>query len=120
MTTQNTLLLDTRAWDLVLDAADNIAMARPPYAVAQDVASALRLFLAECWYNIDKGIPYFSEILGHAPPVVVFQEYMVRAALTVPGVISAECSISGIELRTVTGQVTFHTDDGQTGTVSLT
>ena len=36
----NTLYLDPQSWDLVLDAAGNIAMAKGPYAKAQDVASA--------------------------------------------------------------------------------
>ena len=45
MTTYSTLLLDQTEWDLVLDASGNIALASPPYALAQDVASAVRTFL---------------------------------------------------------------------------
>jgi hypothetical protein len=115
----NTLLLDTDAWDLVLDAGGNIALAEPPYARAQDVASAIRLFLGECWFDTTRGIPYFSEILGHAPPVTIFEEYMVRAALTVPGVASAECTITSADNRTVVGSVTFTSDDGITSTVGI-
>lgn len=115
----NTLLLDTVAWDLVLDAAGNIALARPPYATAQDVASALRLFLGECWYDDTRGIPYFEEILGHTPPLTVFQEYMVRAALTVPGVVAAQCEVTGVENRTISGQVTFTMSDGTSGSVAI-
>lgn len=113
------LLLDTVAWDLVLNAAGNIAVAAAPYSRAQDVACAIRLFLGECWYDTSRGVPYFSEILGHAPPPTVFEEYMVRAALTVPGVKSAVCTISAIEGRKVTGDVTFTSDDGITETVSI-
>lgn len=116
----NTLLLDVTQWDLVLNAAGNIAMASDPYAKAQDVASALRTFLGEVWYDILLGVPYFEEILGQTPPVTYFQEQMVQAALTVPGVAKAECTIQGFQDRTVTGQVLFTTDDGQTGQVSLT
>lgn len=115
----NTLLLDISGWDLLTDAAGNIAMATAPYAVAQDVASAQRLFEAELWYNEDAGVPYFTEILGHAPPVAFFQELMVRAALTVPTVVSAECIIEAFEGRTVTGQTTFRTSNGRQGTVRL-
>lgn len=114
-----TLLLDVAGWDLLTDASRNIAAASAPYQFAQDVASALRTFLGEAWYDTSLGIPYFSEILGHTPPVTVFQELMVRAAKTVPGVVSAECTIEAFEDRRVTGQVTFTTDDGQTGVVSL-
>lgn len=114
-----TLLLDNTGWDLLTDAANNIALASEPYAVAQDVASALKLFLGELWYNDSKGVPYFEEILGHTPPVTFFQELMVKAAMTVPGVTSAECTIESFENRTVTGQVVFRTTTGQVGTVNL-
>lgn len=114
-----TLLLDVTGWDLLTDAAGNIALAAEPYAFAQDVASALRLFLGELWYDVLKGVPYFTQILGMTPPVTVFQELMVQAALTVPGVVSAECTIEAFEQRTVTGQVTFRTSNGLSGTVNL-
>lgn len=114
-----TLLLDVAGWDLLTDAARNIAAASAPYQLAQDVASALRTFLGEVWYDTSLGIPYFSEILGHTPPVTFFQELMVQAALTVPGVASAECTIEAFEDRRVTGQVAFKTDDGQIGAVAL-
>lgn len=114
-----TLLLDLTGWDVLLDAAGNLAIAQAPYQRAQDVASALRTFLAEVWYDVSVGIPYFQQILGHTPPLTVFQEMMIAAAMTVPGVVSAECTIEAFEDRRVTGQVTFTTDDGQTQTVAL-
>jgi hypothetical protein len=116
---QNSLLLVVDAWDLCLDAAGNIAMAAPPYARAQSVANALRLFASELWYNTAAGVPYFEEILGHAPPASVFEQYMVKAAMTVPGVVSAQCTIQGINGRVLTGQVTFTGDDGVEDSVSL-
>lgn len=115
----NTLLLVNNAWDVCLDAGGNIAMAAIPYARAQDVASALRLFAAELWYDTSKGIPYFEEILGRAPPASTFEQYMVRAALTVPGVVSAQCTIDSVEARRLVGQVTFTSVDGTTDTVQL-
>lgn len=114
-----TLLLDTDQWDLVLDAAGNIALASEPYAFAQDVASAIRLFAGEALYDTGRGVPYFDTILGQAPPVVVFQEAMKRAALTVPGVVSATCTITQVADRQVTGQVTFRDVNGQVGTVTV-
>lgn len=116
---QNSLLLVVDAWDLCLDAAGNIAMATTPYSRAQSVANALRLFKAELWYNTAAGVPYFEEILGHAPPASVFEQYMVQAAMTVPGVVNAQCSIISINGRELTGQVTFTGDDGVDGSVSL-
>lgn len=117
----DTLLLSVDLWDLVADAAGNIAVATGPYALAQDVASAIRLFQGELWYDNSQGIPYFSTVLGKNPPISVFQQYMVRAALTVPGVVSATCVIESfnISTRVVTGQVQFTDSSGNTGSVSL-
>lgn len=120
MSGSDTLLLVTDAWDLCLDARGNVALASPPYARAQDVASAIRLFRGELWFDTRPGVPYFESILGHAPPVSFFEAEMVRAALTVPGVSSARCTIEGVDGRTITGQVTFTATDGTTQTVSLT
>jgi hypothetical protein len=115
-----TLLLDTVVWDLVLDANGNIAVAQEPYQLAQDVASAIRLFAGELWYDISKGVPYFATILGQAPPVQLFKQYMIDAALSVPGVVSADCVISSFQGRTVTGAVTFTDSSGNTQTVPIT
>lgn len=114
-----TLLLDNTLWDLCRDASGNIAVASAPYQRAQDVASAIKLFLGELWYNSTEGVPYFQQILGRAPPIQLFKDYMVQAALTVPGVASADCVIESFEGRTVKGAVTFTADDGTTGTVAI-
>jgi hypothetical protein len=103
----DTLLLDTLEWDLVLDSAGNIAKAAPPYALAQDVASAVRLFKGELFYNTPAGIPYFSEILGQLPPISLTTGWIERQAMTVPGVFNAQCTIASFANRTITGQVQF-------------
>lgn len=115
----DTLLLAVDTWDLVIDSSRNIALAKAPYALAQDVASAIRTFLAEVWYDTTLGVPYFSQILGDTPPAAVFQEYMIQAALTVPGVVSAVCVLESFTDRTITGQVQFKDTNGSTGTVSF-
>ncbi len=117
----DTLLLETDVWDLCLDAARNIALASAPYAVAQDVASACRLFLGELWYNTTQGVPYLQQILGKTPPITVLQEYLVQAAVTVPTVLKATCVVTSFDrtTRTVQGQVQFTTTTGQTGSISL-
>lgn len=112
MTRFSTLLLDQSAWDLVLDSAGNIALAAPEYALAQDVASAVRLFLGELWYAVEKGIPYFEDILGHLPPPSLLTGYIEKAALTVPGVVSAQCIIETFQGREVTGQIQFIDETG--------
>jgi hypothetical protein len=116
---QNTLLLAVDTWDLCLDAAGNIAMATPPYALAQDVASAIRTFLGECYYDDTIGVPYQAQILGHQPPLNMLEGLIVQAALTVPGVVSAKCTVTSVANRKVTGQVTFIDDRGTPGAVHL-
>lgn len=117
----DTLLLDTVLWDYVTDAAGNWAVATEPYALAQDVSSAIRLFLGELWYDDSQGIPYKQQILGKSPTLAVFQEYMVRAALTVPNVVSAVCVVQSFDFATrhVSGQVQFVDVNGNNQAISL-
>lgn len=101
----NTLLLDPDAWDLTLDAQGNIALATNPYALAQNAASAIRLFLGEYWYDTTLGIPYFQQILGYFPPIELMRSYFVDAALTVPDVTAAQVFFTSFSEREVSGQV---------------
>lgn len=101
----DTLLLDQVFWDLVLDSNGNIAVASDPYAMGQDAASAIRLFLGELWFDTALGVPYFTELLGKNPPLAIIKARMIQAALSVPGVVSAQVFITAITDRTVHGQV---------------
>lgn len=117
----STLLLDVGTWDLCLDAYGNIAVAAPPYALAQDVASACRTVLAEVYYDTSLGVDYFGLIFGLTPPASVFQEQFVAAARTIAGVVSATCSIESYDAtsRLATGQVLFTDINHQVQTVGL-
>lgn len=114
-----TLLLDTAAWDLVLDAAGNIAVATEPYSHAQDAASAIKLFQGELFYDLNQGIPYFQQILGKFPPLSLVKARMVAAALTVPGVVSAKCFITKFDQRKISGQVQVTDAKGNTSAASF-
>lgn len=114
------LLLDIRTWDLIADAKGNIAVASDPYAKAQDVASACKLFAAELWFDVSKGVPYFDQVLGHAPPRGLMQALIEQAAMTVPGVVTARCTIEQVANRRVTGTVRFTDDVGRKNQVELT
>ncbi len=83
-----TLLLDQTAWDLVLDANNNVALAGYPYSVAQDVATACRTFLGDCYFDQTIGLPY-PQMLGQLPPLAFVRAQLVNAALTVPTVVKA-------------------------------
>lgn len=116
-----TLLLDTNTWDLCLDSGRNIAVAQAPYQLAQDVASAIKTFLGEVWYDNTLGVDYFGQVLGHTPPLSVLQALLVKAAISVTGVVSAQVVINSFSrtTRTVAGQVLFTDSSGKTGTVSF-
>lgn len=116
----NTLLLDRTRWDLVLDASGDIAMARNPYSIAQDVASAARLFAGELWYDTAKGVPYFEQILGKQPPLQLVKARIAAAAKTVPEVVRAVVYIDAIENRQLSGQIQIVDARNVTSVVSLT
>jgi hypothetical protein len=102
---QTTLLLDQTAWDLVLDASGNIALASAPYALAQDAASGCRTFQGECWYDTTIGIPYLTEIMGQAPSIPLMKGWFTTMANRVPGIISSAAYIISIINRKVSGQI---------------
>jgi hypothetical protein len=117
--TQKTLLLDQSAWDLVLDANGNIAVAGAPYSVAQDVASAVRTFLGECWYDTTQGLPYWQQILGKYPPLSFVKQKIIDTALTVPNVVKAEVFFTRFSGRTLTGQIQIIDTDGVSSNVAF-
>jgi hypothetical protein len=108
-----TLLLDQTAWDLVLDAQGNIAVAAEPYALAQDAASEIRTFEGEVYYDQARGVPYFGQILGKFPPAQLMKAVFVKAAMSVPGVKSANCFLAAVRGRVVTGQVQITSTGGE-------
>lgn len=117
--TQNTLMLDAASWDIALDGNGNLIIATPPYSTAQDVASAVRTFLGEVFFDQSLGVPYSQQILGQVAPLSVLQAGIEAAALSVPGVLTAIAIIQTYENRQVTGQVEFTTTDGDSAVVGI-
>ena len=109
-----TLLLNPTTWDLVIDASGNIAVADGPYALAQDAASAIKLFLSELWFDTTQGVPYFEQILGRPPNISLLKAKLSTAAKTVPGVVSAVVFITAFTDRGVRGQVQVTSSTGVT------
>src|ERR1700722_14664811 len=112
----STLLLDTVAWDLVLDAAGNIAGASEPYSLSQDAASAIMTYQGESFWDTTLGVPYLTQIFGHSPTIEQLKSLFIAAALTVPDVVSAKCFISLAGNRGVSGQT--QVTSASTGVVS--
>lgn len=109
----STLLLDRSAWDLVLDASGNIALAGEPYATAQDVASAVRTFIGECWYDTFQGMPYWDRVLGQLPSLTYLKSELVRVALTVPNVAEAKAVVISFDGRVLSGQIQITDNSGR-------
>lgn len=114
-----TLLLTQDIWDVCLDANGNWAVASDPYSEAQDVASAIRTFLGEVWYDTTQGLPYFSEILGQLPSLQFIRSQVEAAALTVPGIQKAQCTILTFVGRVMTGSVEVIDSTGVANNVSF-
>lgn len=108
----NTLLLNPKTWDLLIDSSRNITVAAEPYALAQDAASAIKLFRTEDYYDTTRGVPYWQQILGHWPTVSIMKSYFNSAAMTVPGVVASQCFIESIKDRRPKGQVQVTNKDG--------
>ncbi len=116
----NTLLLDVETWDLSLDSAGNIALASPPYAVAQDVASSCRTWQGELWYDTTPGVN-FESLLWNMPGASAVQQAFNQQALTVSSVATAATTITEFAGSTgaLTGQIEFTTSTGANLTVSF-
>ena len=103
----STLLLDQSAWDLVVDAAGNLALAGDPYARAQDVCSAARLYKGESYYDPTRGVPYHEKILGKALNYDIINTQFNIAAKSVKGVTDAKAKITGFTNRGASGILYF-------------
>lgn len=115
----DSLLLDRTRWDLVLDANRNIAVASVPYSTAQDVACMVRTFLGEVYYDTQKGLPYFQEILGTGVPLQFIKSSITAEALKQPRVRNPACYVSSLTDRHLEGQIIFTEADGTIQTVEF-
>lgn len=119
MSIGHTLALDLDRWDVTLDPGGNIATATGSYAIAQNVANAVRLFTNDAWYDPDRGIPHFLVDLGRMPEGGVFRSRVRAAALTVDGVADATAEMTGMENRTLRGTISLTTTEGEEVDVAL-
>jgi hypothetical protein len=101
-----TLLLDPFTWDLVLGANGSQAIATPPYSLAQNAASAIKLLPGELWFDTTQGCNLLGQSLN------VIRANCIAAAKTVPGVVSAQVFFTSFEKRVLQGQVQITAADG--------
>lgn len=109
----DSLYLNPETWDLQLDNQGNIAYCKPPYATAQTVANAIKLFDGELYYNTNAGIPYFNDILGRPHSYSLYKHYIIDACKRVESVSNVELVINKFKNNILSGAVTFETDNKQ-------
>ncbi len=114
-----TLILN-KNWDIHINESGDIATSTGSYAIAQNVANAVRLFTNDAYFDRDKGIPHYDVELGYteAESQSALQNRIQEAALAVDGVTAAEVSLS-FEGRTYGGEITITTEDGSNATIEL-
>jgi len=115
----NSIFLNGETWDLDIDTSNNIAMAFSAYAIAQDVACAVRLFKGEQWYTEEDGVNYFNDILIESASINLFKAEVITAALTVPEVVSAKVFITDISDRKINGQIQITDLTGTTTAIAI-
>lgn len=84
--------------------------------VAQLVTIAIRMFLGEWFLNLDKGMPWFQEILGKKDAEDILRRRLAETALGVPaviGIISLTLELDG-QTRRATGSMVVRTQFGDT------
>lgn len=113
----HTLLLDAQ-WDITTDAGGNIATVSDAYAIAQNVANAVRLFTNDAYFNADRGIPHFQIELGHKPPYSILRTRILQAARAVEGVADATVTFDRDE-RKLGGEILLTLTDGTTANVEF-
>ena len=120
--TAHTLYLQRDTWDITLDSSGRIARATQAYAIAQNVANAVRLFTGEAFFAMDEGIPHFDIELGKTRPALsVLRARMREAALNVEGVLDAQITLDDVQDRKLTGEILLTVADGDKSTkITLT
>lgn len=120
--TAHTLYLQPDSWDITLDSSGRIARSTQAYAIAQNVANAVRLFMGEAFFAMDEGIPHFDIELGKTRPALsVLRARMREAALNVEGVLDAQITLDDVQDRKLTGEILLTVADGDKSTkITLT
>ena len=109
----HTLYLTPDNWDITLDSSGCLQTSANAYAIAQNVANAVRLFTGEAFFAQDEGIPHFDIELGKTRPALsVLRARMREAALNVKGVLDAQITLDDVQERKLTGEILLTVADG--------
>lgn len=105
--------LDSVNWDLVVDQSGNFATVADAAQIAQDVASAVRTYLGECWYDTSLGMPYFQSIFGQTPSSSFLRAQITKAAMSIQSVTGATVTRLLLKSRKLTGTILVTTSTSQ-------
>lgn len=106
-------------WDLELTAGGNLKTCSGAERVAQDVACYERTFYGEPWFACDEGVPYLDNELDSLPPKELIISRANKRAKEVPNVLTASTELTEFSHRTLHGEITVTTDDGDTINVTI-
>ena len=118
----HTLYLTPDNWDITLDSSGRLQTSAAAYAIAQNVANAVRLFTGEAFFAMDEGIPHFEIELGYTRPALSVLRARIReAALNVEGVLDAAVNLDGVRDRKLTGEILLTVaDEDKSSKITLT
>ena len=115
----NTLQLDAD-WDLAV-ANGTLVVASGGASIAQDVASEMRTFQGEVWYDWTRGVPYYQQVLGQPLNLQLLKQVLVVAGSKVPGVGLVVVYLTGPDAeRSIGGQAQIYNTAGALIAVSQT
>lgn len=109
MSDTTSLFLNQVSWDLELDDFRNIKTINLSDAIAQNVATRVRVFKGGEYFDADIGIPYFNVIEKNLP-INFLSALIEQESLKVDHVVSSRAELSLDNSRLVTGSLLF-TDD---------
>lgn len=111
-------LLLTNDWDITLDSAGNLAIADNNYSIAQDVASAVKLFTNDAYFDTQAGIPHFEISLKRNVSASVVRARIKEAAENVLGVKSATVDLIEISNNTLRAEILITLEDDTTAQIT--
>lgn len=112
------LKLNQETWDLETDGNHNIAVIQNSDAIAQNVATRIKLFLGEQYYQSNTGIPYFN-ILGKNISLSYLTSLIEKESLKVNGVTESKCVINSVKDRYLKGTLLFIDNLGNESNVNF-
>ena len=110
-------------WDITLNGIGRIEVTTGAYAIAQEVATKVRAFYHDMFFNWEQGIPHFVDELGVAPNFTLIRSRIRERALEVDGVEDVEIELDESSVtnrnRALTGDIKLTLTDGTTVEIEI-